>query len=158
MSWSQYLFSFSGRINRLRYWQFSLVSGVFILAMAAVAVPYMIIAHRDSMTIGEDLSPFGIITIAAVFALAAALVVSALSIYVKRLHDRNKSAWWLLPYLVVPTALQAVISPHKNAPPNAAMLALSLIAIGLSVWALVEIGLRGTNGPNRFGPDPLAGR
>jgi uncharacterized membrane protein YhaH (DUF805 family) len=32
----------------------------------------------------------------------------------------------------------------------------SIIALAISIWLFVEIGfLRGTQGPNRFGPDPL---
>jgi uncharacterized membrane protein YhaH (DUF805 family) len=37
-----------------------------------------------------------------------------------------------------------------------ASLILGLGAFAVSIWALVELGfLRGTSGPNRFGPDPL---
>ena len=31
------------------------------------------------------------------------------------------------------------------------------LEFAINLWALIELGiLRGTNGPNRFGPDPLA--
>jgi uncharacterized membrane protein YhaH (DUF805 family) len=34
---------------------------------------------------------------------------------------------------------------------------LNLISFAISIWALVELGfLRGTVGPNRYGPDPLS--
>jgi uncharacterized membrane protein YhaH (DUF805 family) len=34
---------------------------------------------------------------------------------------------------------------------------LHLISFGITVWAFVELGcLRGTMGPNRYGPDPLS--
>ena len=47
----------------------------------------------------------------------------------KRWHDRNKSAWWIL---------------------------IGLIPIIGWLWSLIETGfLRGTNGANRFGADPL---
>ena len=158
MTWAHYLFGFSGRINRLRYWQFSLLSGLYFLAMGVIAVPYMIIGHRDSMTVGEDLSPFGVITMICVFAIVVALFVSIFAIYVKRLHDRNKSAWWLVPFVILPLLLDMITAPHKGTtlPPLLA-LPVSLVAFGLSIWALIEVGfLRGTNGPNRFGRDPLA--
>jgi uncharacterized membrane protein YhaH (DUF805 family) len=33
----------------------------------------------------------------------------------------------------------------------------SLAGFAISIWACVELGcLRGTAGPNRYGPDPLA--
>ena len=60
-----------------------------------------------------------------------AMVWCGLAIQAKRWHDRDKSAWWILIGLI------PVIGP---------------------IWALVENGfLRGTEGQNRFGPDPLAG-
>jgi uncharacterized membrane protein YhaH (DUF805 family) len=32
------------------------------------------------------------------------------------------------------------------------------VSIGISIWAFVVLAcLRGTRGPNRYGPDPLAG-
>ena len=40
--------------------------------------------------------------------------------------------------------------------PTTALL-VSAIGLGLSVWGFIEMFcLRGTQGPNRFGPDPLA--
>jgi len=37
-------------------------------------------------------------------------------------------------------------------------LALSLLSFAISIWAIVVLGfLRGTRGPNRYGPDPLEG-
>ena len=36
-------------------------------------------------------------------------------------------------------------------------LLLSTASVALGIWAIVELGfLRGTSGPNRYGPDPLA--
>ena len=50
---------------------------------------------------------------------------------VKRWHDRDKSGWFVL---------------------------VNFIPFIGTIWALVELGfLRGTMGPNRFGPDPLGG-
>lgn len=53
----------------------------------------------------------------------------ALAVGVKRWHDRNKSAWWIL---------------------------IALIPYIGGIWILIECGcLRGTLGPNRFGGDPI---
>lgn len=58
------------------------------------------------------------------------MIWCGLAIQAKRWHDRDKSAWWILIGLI------PVIGP---------------------LWALIENGfLRGTEGSNRFGPDPLA--
>ncbi len=54
---------------------------------------------------------------------------SRFAINVKRWHDRDKSAWWLL---------------------------IELIPLIGSIWAFIELGcLKGIYGKNRFGPDPL---
>lgn len=52
-----------------------------------------------------------------------------LAVGAKRYHDRDKSAWWLL---------------------------IAFIPIIGSIWQFVELGfLKGTDSPNRFGPDPF---
>ncbi len=56
-------------------------------------------------------------------------VVTYFAIQIKRWHDRDKSGWWMFIHLL----------PY----------------IG-SIWTLIELGfLKGTDGPNRFGADPL---
>jgi uncharacterized membrane protein YhaH (DUF805 family) len=42
---------------------------------------------------------------------------------------------------------------HPNTPGG--ILAITVVAI--SIWLIIQMGfLKGTSGPNRFGPDPLA--
>ena len=54
----------------------------------------------------------------------------SLAVGAKRCHDRNRSGWF-----------QAIV----------------LIPIIGAIWLLIELGfLKGTEGENRFGPDPLA--
>ncbi|KVM85768.1 DUF805 domain-containing protein [Burkholderia stagnalis] len=73
-------------------------------------------------------------TIALLLAIAAllvslALIVPSLSVTVRRLHDIGRSGWFLL---------------------------IALIPIVGGIILLVWMCSRGNNGPNRFGPDPLA--
>lgn len=58
-----------------------------------------------------------------------AVLIPSLALSVRRLHDRDKSGWWFL--LVFIPIVGAII---------------------LLVWFM----LKGTEGDNRFGPDPLA--
>ena len=54
----------------------------------------------------------------------------SIAVSVKRWHDRNRSGWWVL---------------------------IALVPVVGAVWMLIDNGfLKGTPGPNRFGPDPLA--
>ena len=87
----------------------------------------------------------------------AAIVI--LCIYVgvaisaKRLHDRDKSAWWLLLYYLVPGVLNGLAQDSYEG----MNLVLNLIGHGISLWALIDLGfLRGTPGDNQYGSDPLA--
>jgi uncharacterized membrane protein YhaH (DUF805 family) len=75
-----------------------------------------------------------------------------LAVATKRLHDRNKSAWWLVPFYALPVVLDGA----GNAVDAIMGIVLSLASLAISIWALVELGfLRGTPGPNAYGPDPL---
>lgn len=129
-------FSFSGRINRAKYWYagFALVAA-FVLAILIVVVTKWYV--------------FGEYFIMVLF---LSIVFSTLALVIKRLHDRGKSAWWLLIFYVLP----AVIQWFGDTFGGAALL-FYWLAFGISVWAFVELGfIRGTVGPNRFGSDPLA--
>lgn len=96
------------------------------------------------------------------FIIAAAVMVVAciyvmVAVSVRRLHDRNRSGWWMLLYGLVP----ALFSPSGDeAPlvpglPEAVGAVLTLLSAGVSVWAFVDLGiLKGTSGSNRFGSDP----
>ena len=80
-----------------------------------------------------------------------ALMWISLALAIKRLHDRDKSGWWLLLFGVAPSTLQAVASRVGSGG-----VLLLLVSVGISIWAFVEMGcLRGTTGPNSYGPDPL---
>ena len=58
------------------------------------------------------------------------LIVAGVIIQIRRWHDRDRSGLWIL---------------------------LNLIPYLGTAWSLIECGfIRGTKGPNRFGPDPLA--
>ena len=96
--------------------------------------------------------------------LALSLVSSWINfaLCVKRLHDRDRSGWWLVwQALVLVLAVVMVIvaiAMHTERMSIWYVLAgaAGLAAVIISVWLFVEIGfLRGTQGPNRFGPDPL---
>jgi uncharacterized membrane protein YhaH (DUF805 family) len=83
--------------------------------------------------------------------LAILLIWPGLAIAAKRLHDRNKSAWWLLVFYVLPGVLNSIGQGLGDL-----VVVFSLAGAAISIWALIELGfLRGTPGPNDYGPDPL---
>ena len=174
---NEFLFSFQGRINRARYWYAvfaSMISCLVFLFLLAVALGAIFGAGVKSV----DLNTFGVFgdspslpfradfngagpasPVSLLFyALGAPIFVGALwflaATTVKRLHDRGKSGWWIVPFFVVPNLLGKIedglaVSWLANF--------LVLVMAVLSFWAFVEmLCVRGTSGPNRFGSDPLA--
>ena len=58
------------------------------------------------------------------------MIYPVLALYAKRWHDRGKSGWWSL---------------------------ITLVPLVGAIWIIVELGfLRGTEGPNNYGNDPIA--
>jgi len=107
---------FSGRARRKEYWLFFLFNLVVVLGLSFVDV----ISGLYSKELGAGL--FG-------GAYSLLVLVPSVAVSVRRLHDTNRSAWWLL-LAVVP-----LVGP------------LALIVIYC---------LDGTPGGNDYGPDPKA--
>ena len=142
----QLLFGLSGRVDRNKFWMVIVVSGVtFIvggLIFAAIAV-----------------SAFGLHRVSFRSGIPGLIFIAPLS--VRRLHDRDKSAWWVLVFYVVPGALShfANVAWLAGTVGTALCFILALTGLALLIWGFVEIGsLRGTAGPNRCGANSLAAR
>ena len=130
-------FSFKGRINRAKYWLVTVTNWLVGVAL------FMIAVASQSWALGILTS-----------LLFVPILISSTAAAVKRLHDREKSAWWLLVFYLLPAALEALGNAWGDAG-----IALLVASVAISVWALVELGcLRGTAGENPYGPDPLEGR
>ncbi len=108
---------FTGRAPRAEYWW-------FYLAMAVMLIVTMII---DGM-IGSNLggSGYGFVTLLA----GLAVLVPGIAVGVRRLHDTDRSGWWLL---------------------------IAFIPLIGGIILLVFYVSEGTKSDNRFGPDPYAG-
>ena len=131
----QLLFGFQGRINRAKYW---------------IAVVIYIAAVLVAGVIGVGLG-FGAFFLLIAVVIYIPILISGIAVGIKRLHDRDKSGWWLLVFFLLP----AVLSWLATSMSSIGWL-LSLASLALSIWGLVELGiLRGTSGPNQYGADPL---
>jgi uncharacterized membrane protein YhaH (DUF805 family) len=78
-----------------------------------------------------------------------------ISFTTKRLHDRDKSAWWLLVFYLVPGMLGHLAEAvwFQGTAGEALNEVLALAGFALTIWGFVEIGcLRGTAGSNTYGP------
>lgn len=132
-------FSFRGRANRQRYWLTVLATYALLLI---VLLPSMIIPVVGWVIGG--------------LALLAALWV-AVATAIRRLHDRGKSAWWLIPMYVPLVLLSLLATAAQGGGEPEAGAGFSVLSMPFSLWILIELGfLRGSRGENKFGPDPLA--
>jgi uncharacterized membrane protein YhaH (DUF805 family) len=142
MPMTQLLFSFQGRLNRKPYWMTAIATMVIIIVLLLFAL-ILIREHRFE---------FAGLTLTLLVILYIPLIWIGLAIGAKRLHDRDKSAWWLLVFYAAP----GILSTAGNRMEDVGFIILHIISFGISVWAFVELGcLRGTPGPNRYDPDPL---
>ncbi len=148
MSMTELLFSFTGRLNRKPFWLTTLAIIVVMLVLVGFIFAYV----GGAAAMGGGLGALGG-AVLILIVLYIPLIWIGLALGAKRLHDRNKSAWWLLVFYVLPSVLQGV-GEHAGG----LALILGLAGFAISIWGLVELGfLRGTIGSNQYGPDPLAG-
>lgn len=107
---------FSGRARRSEYWYFTLFNLIFMVV--AIGLDNVV-----GSTIGE--LPYGLFY----FALALAMFLPGLAVFVRRMHDIGKSGWWYF---------------------------IALIPLIGAIWLLVLCFTEGTSGDNEYGADPKA--
>jgi uncharacterized membrane protein YhaH (DUF805 family) len=169
MDWNWYLFSFQGRINRAKWWLSVLVIfGWMLFLLWATSFVEMIVVKGQSVTIdiGIDsmfalmgravhlsLSRIDMVPLVANFLGFPVLLWICLATSVKRLHDRDWSGWWIVPFLVVPMFSGYVEDWLSD---SILSMPFGLAVIILGGWGFVEMGFRkGTPRTNLFGPSPL---
>lgn len=132
MSLIHLLFSFHGRIGLLPFWVAStVVLVVFFVISGLVLGSAFTGIDPKSPAAGRLVLRAMIESIWMMLPFLLAYVWMMFALAAKRLHDRNYSAWWLLPYAVVS------LMPY--------------IQIVAWIWYFVEAGCRaGTPGSNRF--------
>jgi len=173
---TQMLLGFDGRIRRRDWWLWGI--GVIVLAWILQSVASAALGVNFLSSVGGqvDVSTLRNASIAStVIGLLFIWPVSALS--VKRAHDRDMSAWSVLPFyglyaiLAISSSVLGVnaaaagLTDGRSAAPSEVMemfgaggMLVGVLAIGVLVYALfllVVLGfLDGTPGQNEYGPSP----
>ena len=101
--------NFNGRAQRSEFWWFALFSFIVSVILGIIATALPVLTFLE-------------------WVYSLAVLLPSLAVTVRRLHDTDRTAWWLLLYLIP---------------------VLGWIAL------LIMCALPGTGGPNRYGPNPL---
>ena len=127
--------SFNGRINRAKWWL-----GLLVLFIAQMVLWFILGSVFGLSAMVSSFDPNDAASADAMMEQMSAMMIPmaililvmiypTLALYAKRWHDRNKSGWWSL---------------------------IMFVPIVGAIWMLVELGImRGTDGANRYGSDPL---
>ena len=109
---------FEGRARRKEYWMFFLFSVVIVTILTVI---------DEFMGLKFELGGENLGFLSTLYYLGIA--IPYLAVIVRRLHDTDRSGWWIL---------------------------ISLIPLIGGIILLVFTIIEGTKGDNRFGPDPKA--
>jgi len=102
---------FSGRAQRMEYWMFVLFNTLILIALGII---------EGAAGAGAGMGPLSLLYSLAVF-------LPGIAVSVRRLHDTDRSGWWVL---------------------------ISLVPIIGLIAIIILMALDGTPGDNRFGPNP----
>lgn len=167
MDWTWYLFRFDGRINRAKLWLAMpvILGGLSVLGAAIVAIQSLFggptpfsLGTKDIFKL-VDPDVYRTLKLADLPRLLVKLLGISLLLWtyfatsIKRLHDRDKRGWWMVPFFVIPGLYNQFAD---RLPDSYFMMLPALIVFVLSVWGFVEMYcLKGSRKTNRFGADPL---
>ena len=153
MTWLfQLLTSFGGRISRKDWW-----IGLVVIQIISIAG----VLTFDPSYFSEEVTPAVKPSLWHTL-WEAALFVPTLAITLKRLNDRDHPR--LLVCIYVSVALVFIVAFDFGIPDNWENFGirewtLSAPVILFSLWVFIDNGfLKGTQGPNRYGPDPLGSK
>lgn len=133
-TWVEKIFSLKGRLNRKRY-------VLRALCLMCVAFIVILLLAFTMPSYFNSLSGYG--SEAQRIVINLILVCIGIPLALRRLHDLNRSGWWLAGYFI-----------------NAAI-PLSMPIVGMItgtycfILSLYALFFKGTDGPNRYGEDPL---
>ena len=128
----RYLFSLNGRIDRLHYW---------ILVVAGLAV-VLVAATIGSLNLNNE--PIQWLS----YAILLSSFLPIVSATIRRLHDLNISAVYIMIFMVITGLMQLVSVLGGRLSPT-----IGTACAALSVMVFVALGvIPGAGKPNRYGP------
>ncbi len=121
--------TFKGRTGRARYWGFT-----GICSVAVIAGLFGVVGTVNQTSHSPVNVPATIVAIAGAFIFVAACVALVI-VGIWRLNDRGKSGFWIILYYPVPLIMALADGPETKFP------ALSLVALAILVWGIIDLGI-----------------
>jgi uncharacterized membrane protein YhaH (DUF805 family) len=170
--WS-WMLAVEGRISRSKWW-----AGILILlavTMGAALLAGSVVATFKSMYPGleenfknpdwvnsPDTQPLILkltLWLLVPLLLLALALWSFVALGVKRLHDRGLSTWLILVVILPFLVLLFISDAEQTFGWSSSVIRMAqLLCMASVIWSVLQFGIfKGEIGPNRHGPDPLAG-
>lgn len=136
----------NGRAQRSAFWWVQLYQTILLVVMGIVILmaeggPNFFenisqAATPEGLTVlWEGLGQSGKVAIGGIVAFSLVNFLPGIMLSIRRFHDLDRSGWWVLGFFVA-----------GNIPP---------ISIPSSLGNIIWFIFQGTDGPNKYGPDPL---
>jgi uncharacterized membrane protein YhaH (DUF805 family) len=166
---------FSGRSRRMEYWMWQVFKFLVFISFLILASAIFGIAFAS---LGGTQDPTQLIAVGGSVLLLyllyllffLAILIPDIAVGVRRLHDTNRSGWWLLAPLgsyligIILMVVTVAVGAGTGGPDQMSTglvaaggivgLISGLATLGLVITLIVFMFLDGTPGPNRYGPDP----
>jgi len=117
---------FSGRSRRMEYWMFQL----FIMLVYVAWFVLLLVSAGGNLEDPAASNTMGGILVVLIIVFALGSIIPSLAVTIRRLHDTDRSGWWVL---------------------------ISFVPVIGPLVLLYFMFIEGTHGPNSYGPDPKEG-
>lgn len=102
---------FNGRARRKEFWMFTLINFIIIMALQTIM---MMVGGMNPEAGGIAMAIMGLLGL-----YSLAVFIPSLAVSVRRLHDTNRSGWWLLISLVpIIGAIVLIVFYVQNSQPG----------------------------------------
>lgn len=120
--------TFAGRARRGEYWSWMIFQAILFTVLTTLAGATLAMSGPFGFRVYQDPNAMmAALPVGAIAALALVFAIPTLAVAVRRLHDSDRSGWWLL---------------------------LAFVPLIGGVVLFIFYLLDGSMGPNRYGPDP----
>jgi uncharacterized membrane protein YhaH (DUF805 family) len=154
--------STEGRIGRGQWWLGAIILVVIVIVVTLIIDAILGISMMPDMAALADPARQGAVMAGLQKAGWVSLIVALLAAYpnyalgVKRRHDRDNNGVDLIVFIVL-QLVYSLLVPIGMAG-NMIYNVIGIIFLVFAIYMLVVLGfLKGTAGPNQYGPDPLGG-